>query len=176
MDLQTLIATRQSCRKYDKNKKVANEDIITCLEAARLAPSACNGQPWHFTVCADKYAAEVSACTQLMGINKFASDAPNMIVISESSYNAAAVIASKVKNHDFRSIDIGIATAQLVLAAQSCGLATCIIGVFDEKKIQKIVNTKDRIRLIISLGYAADDDVLRPKKRKKLDEIASFMK
>ncbi|MEG2213350.1 MAG: nitroreductase family protein, partial [Clostridiales bacterium] len=93
----------------------------------------------------------------------------------EAHYNVSASMGSRVKDQDFRSVDIGLATAQLVLAAVDRGLSTCILGWFDEKKLQKLLGIKERIRLVIALGYGAKEEVLRPKKRKEIGEIADFV-
>lgn len=175
MHFSELISQRQSCRSYNPARTVSTEDLTACLEAARLAPSACNSQPWHFTVCTGETARRAAGTTQDMGMNKFTDDVPCMIVVSEAAYNVSAALGSRVKKQDFRSIDIGLACAQLVLAAQERGLSTCILGWFDEKKLQELLQLKNRIRLVIALGYAADGDPLRPKQRKPLSEIAEFV-
>ena len=76
---------------------------------------------------------------------------------------------------DFRSIDIGIFTANLVNACYSLGVETCILGVFDEKKIQKIIGSKDRVRLVIALGYPNDNYVIKEKNRKAFDDHIYFV-
>ena len=92
---------------------VEQEKLDAVLEAGRLSPSACNGQPYHFTICKGDIAKEVAKATQGMGMNKFASQAPVLIVISEMPYVKSAAMGARVKNNDYRSIDIGIATAYL---------------------------------------------------------------
>ena len=82
MNFSELMLQRQSCRSYDETKPVEQEKLLAVLEAARLSPSACNGQPYHFTVCTGDKAKEVAKATQGMGMNKFASQAPVLIVIS----------------------------------------------------------------------------------------------
>jgi len=173
MEFKKLISERQSCRNFS-DKAVSTEDIIACMEAARLAPSACNAQPMHYTVCTGENAAKVARYTQGMGMNKFASNVPCFIVISEDDYNATAAAGSKFKKQDYRSIDIGIAADHIVLCAASLGLSTCILGWFDEKKLQEMLKTDRHIRLIIALGYAAPEDSLRPKKRKNLTDLVDF--
>ena len=93
MDFMEIAGKRQSCRSYD-SREVEPEKIQAMLEAARLAPSACNGQPFHFTVCRGGAARAVAAATQAMGMNKFASDAPVLIVISEDEYGKTASIVA----------------------------------------------------------------------------------
>ena len=168
----TVIATsRYSCRSYDAERPVEAEKLQAILEAGRLAPSACNGQPYHFTVCQGDTAKAVAAATQGMGMNKFASQAPVCIVISEKPYVKSAALGAKVKGNDYRSIDIGIATAYLTAEATAQGLATCILGWLDDKKIREICNLDQPVRLVLTLGYPTDS--LRPKKRKDLTELVT---
>ena len=173
-DYEKLITNRQSCRNYD-GAPVCEEDIARCLEAARLAPSACNAQPYHIFVCTGATAGSVAAATQGAGMYKFTSNVPCFFVIAEAEYNATAAAGSRLKNQDYRSVDIGIAALQLCLCASSLGLSTCILGWFDEKKLQKLLGTTAHIRLAIALGHAAPDDALREKKRKSTDRIATFL-
>lgn len=173
MNFTEIANNRYSCRAYDSNKIVEDEKIKAILESAILSPSACNSQPYHFTVCKGDKAKEVAKATQSMGMNKFTTDAPVMIVISEDSYNKTAGIGSKVKNNDYRSIDIGITTAYLTAEAAAQGLGTCILGWFDDKKIREICGIKNTVRLVVSLGYAKDDSVIPPKKRKQYNELVS---
>ena len=160
MNFTEIANNRYSCRAYDPNKIVEDEKINAILESAILSPSACNSQPYHFTICKEEKAKEVARATQSMGMNKFTADAPVMIVISEDSYNKTAGIGAKFKNNDYRSIDIGIATAYLTAEATSQGLGTCILGWFDDKKIREICGIKGTVRLVVSLGYAKNDNCL----------------
>ena len=173
MDFSELMYKRQSCRGYDENREVEQEKLDAILEAARLAPSACNGQPYHFTVCRGAKAKEVAKATQGMGMNKFASQAPVLIVVSEESYTKSAALGAKLKNNDFRSIDIGIAVAYLTAAATEQGLSTCILGWLDDDKLRAACGLKQTVRLVITLGYAADETI-RPKKRKDMGELVSY--
>lgn len=174
MDFQTLIKTRQSCRKFEQGKNVSEEDVAFCLEAARIAPSACNAQPYKLLVCRGESAKSVADCIHSIGMNKFAEKAPCFIVICENNYNITALAGSKIKNQDYRSIDIGILAAHLTLAATEKGLASCIIGWFDEKGLKKMFDIKGRARLIIALGYCEENYPLRNKIRKSIEEIAEF--
>lgn len=173
MDFKDIANNRQSCRSYDPEKCVEQEKIDAILEVARLSPSACNGQPYHFTVCKGEKALEVAKATTGMGMNKFSLKAPVMIVISEEPYVKTAALGSKVKNNDYRSIDIGIAAAYITAEATELGLSTCILGWFDDAEIRNICNLKGTVRLVITLGYAAEDDPLRPKKRKSIPELVT---
>ena len=173
MDFTSLANTRQSCRAYQADKAVEPEKLAAILESARLAPSACNGQPYHITVCTGESALGVARAVQGMGMNKFASDAPVLLVISEESYVATAALGAKVKGIDYRSIDIGILAAYITAEATEQGLGTCILGWLDSDKIQKICSLDGAVRLVITLGYAKEGDALRAKKRKALSELVS---
>ena len=176
MNFTKIANARQSCRKYDSTRAVEQEKLDAILEAARLSPSACNGQPYHLTVCTGESAKAVAASVTGMGMNKFAADAPVMIVISEEAYVASAALGAKVKKNDYRSIDIGILSAYVSAEATAQGLDTCILGWFDDQKIRKICGLEKPVRLVITLGYAEQDYPLRPKKRKPLSELVSYVK
>lgn len=173
MSFKEVAQNRYSCRSYDATREVEDEKIEAILETAILSPSACNSQPYHFTVCKGEKAKEVAKATQSMGMNKFTSESPVMIVISEGNYNKTASIGAKMKGNDYRSIDIGIATAYLTAEATAQGLGTCILGWFDDKKIRRICGLDSAVRLVVSLGYAKEDSVVPSKKRKAYDELVS---
>ena len=173
MNFLEIAKERQSCRSYDSAREVEAEKLEAVLEAARLAPSACNAQPYHFTVCKGENAKEAAKATMGLGMNRFAADAPVLIVVSEASYNKTAAMGAKVKGNDYRSIDIGIAAAYLTAEATANGLSTCILGWFDDAKIRKICGLKDPVRLVITLGCAAAGDTLRAKKRKSIEELVT---
>lgn len=174
MNFLDIAETRQSCRSYDETRPVEDSKLNAILEAGRLAPSACNGQPYHITVCKGQAAKEVAAACQSMGMNKFASQAPVMLVISEQPYVKSAALGAKVKGNDYRSIDIGIVTAYLTAEATAQGLSTCILGWLDDGKIREICSLTMPVRLVITLGYARESDPLRNKKRKDLAELVSW--
>ena len=171
MNFNEIAKNRQSCRKYDSAKNVEPEKIQAILEAARLSPSACNGQPYFITVCQGEKAKAVAKATQEAGMNKFATDAPVILVISEMPYVKTAAFGAKVKGNDYRSIDIGIAAAFMTCEATAQGLGTCILGWLNDKKIREICEIDGAVRLVISLGYAAEDDKLRNKKRKSFEDL-----
>ena len=170
MNFMEIAQNRQSCRSYNPERMVEKEKLDSILEAARLAPSACNGQPYHLTVCHGEVAREVARATTGMGMNRFAAQAPVMIVISEEEYVKSAALGAKVKNNDYRSIDIGIVCAYLTAEAEAQGLSTCILGWFDDQKIRSVCGLEHPVRLVITLGYALDETV-RKKKRKDLNEL-----
>ena len=171
MDFLEIAKTRQSCRQYDPSRAVEREKLDSILEAARLSPSACNGQPYLLTVCKGEAAKKVAKATQSMGMNKFTTDAPVMIVISEKPYIASAAMGAKIKKNDYRSIDIGIVSAYITAEATAQGLGSCILGWFNDEEIRKICGVDGAVRLAITIGYPKDGDTLRVKKRKSITDL-----
>lgn len=174
MNFFELINKRESCRSYDEGREVEAEKLQKVMEAAVLSPSACNGQPYHFTVCRGEKAKQVAAATQGMGMNKFASQAPVLIVISEKPYVKSAAVGAKLIKNDYRSIDIGIAVAYLTAAATELGLSTCILGWLDSGKLTEICDLDGNPRLVVTLGYPKNDK-LREKKRKSMEELVTYI-
>ena len=174
MNFMEIALARQSCRRYDESRSVEEEKLLAVLEAARLAPSACNGQPYHLTVCRGETAKAIAKLTMGRGMNAFADQAPVMIVMSEEPYVKSAALGAKVKNNDYRSMDIGIACAYLTAEATAQGLSTCILGWFDDAKLRELCGLKYPARLVITVGYAKEGDPLRPKKRKPMDELVTY--
>lgn len=173
MNFYEIAQNRQSCRSYDATLPVEEEKLSAILETARIAPSACNGQPYHISVCRGETAKAVAKACMGMGMNKFASNAPVCLVISEEPYCKTAALGAKVKGNDYRSIDIGIAAAYITAEATAQGLGTCILGWLDDEKIRDICHLDGAVRLVITVGYAKEDDKLRAKKRKAMTELVS---
>ena len=173
MNFSEIAVNRQSCRRYDPDRPVEEEKLAAILESTRLSPSACNGQPYHLTVCRGDMAKKVEKATMAMGMNRFAGDAPIAIVISEKPYVKTAAMGAKLKRNDYRSIDIGIAAAYLTAEATTQGLGTCILGWFDNDTIRALCDLDGTVRLVITLGYAKADDPLRQKKRKSLEDLVT---
>lgn len=171
-----LVQARESCRAYDAAVRPTRAQLEACVEAARLAPSACNSQPWHFTVVNEEaLSAQVGACTRLHHLNGFTQECPAYIVVCEEPATLSARVASFVSANSFVSIDIGIATAHLCYAATAQGLSTCIMGMFDKDKLRELLNLKEtqKVRLVLAIGKAAGEE-LRPKKRKPSEEILTY--
>lgn len=173
MDFLEIAKNRQSCRNFDGTKSVEPEKLDAIIKAAILAPSACNSQPYHFTVCKGEKAKQVVHAVTRLGANKFAKDVPVFIVISEDAYSPAAATGAKVKKNDFRSIDIGIATAYITAEATAQGLGSCILGWLEDEELRQICGVNNAVRLVIAIGYAAADDTLRVKKRKARNELVT---
>ena len=171
MNFKEIAENRYSCRAYDPARTVEKEKLDQILESARLAPSACNGQPYHITVCKGEAAQKVAKATQGMGMNKFASQAPILLVLSEKPYVKTAALGAKVKGNDYRSIDIGIVSAYITAEAAALGLGTCILGWFDDKTVREICSLDEAVRLVITLGYPKADANIPEKKRKPIEEL-----
>jgi len=175
MDFLEIAKTRQSCRNFDATKRVEREKIDLILEAGRLAPSACNSQPYYFAVATGEKAKEIAKLTTRLNMNKFTKDANAIIVIFEDDYNMTAALGAKVKHNDYRSIDIGIASAYMTAQAHTLGLSSCIIGWFDDEGVRKICGIDKAVRLILAIGYAKEDDKLREKKRKSTAQLVKIV-
>ena len=174
MKILDAIVQRQSDRDYTETT-VEPEKIQLCIEAGRLAPSACNSQPWKFIVVDNPALKnDVAECGIGAGINKFLTRAPVIIVAVLESANAPSFIGGLIKNKDYTLMDIGIAVQNICLQAAELGLGTCIIGWLNEKKVKKLLGIPKsrRVPLMISLGYSSD--AKRIKKRKNKEEICSY--
>lgn len=175
MDFLEIARERCSCRSFDAGREVEAEKLEAILEAARLSPSACNGQPYRFTVCRGETAKLAAKATMGMGMNKFAAQAPVLIVVSEERYVKSAAMGAKLKDNDYRSMDIGIAVAYLTAEAHTQGLSTCILGWLDDGKLRTLCGLTQPVRLVIALGYANERQTLREKKRKSTEELVTWM-
>ena len=176
IDFLSLVRNRQSDRAY-LDKPVEQEKLINCLEAARLAPSACNSQPWTFIVVNDadlKNKVAEATTNSLLPLNHFTKQAPLHVVIVQETPKLITQLGGAIKDKEYPLIDIGIATEHFCLQAASEGLGTCILGWFNEKKIKQLLNIPKGKRplLIITLGYPAKPT--REKQRKDFDEIVRY--
>ena len=173
----TLIERRESCRDYDKERPVEREKLERMLEAARIAPSACNSQPGRYLiVTSEQVLAALRPMTQGQGMNKFVSNAPVLAVVVEEGANPSAAIGARLKRQDFRSVDIGLSVSQFCLAGTALGLSTCFLGWFDEDAVKRLLDIpeKRRVRLVIPIGYAKTDKH-REKTRKPLAQMSLFI-
>ncbi len=155
------MSSRQSDRKYS-DKPVEKEKLERIIEAGRMAPSACNAQPWKFIVVTEpellqKIAEAASA--KLLGMNSFVGQAPVQIVIVREQPNFSSKVGATIKNKDYSLIDIGIASENICLQAEAEGLGSCMIGWFDEKGLRKILGipTSKSVELMITLGYSLSE-------------------
>lgn len=175
--LLDLINKRRSVRNYE-NRPISKEDLLKCIEAARLAPSACNAQPWKFIIVDDvvlKNQICESAFKGIYSINSFAIKAPVLIVVVSEREKFLSAIGGYHRGTQYYLLDIGIACEHLILQAAELGIGSCWIGWFNEKAVKKILNIpkNKKVDIIISLGYYSDNNVLK-KTRKSQEEISSF--
>ncbi len=171
-----IISGRQSDRKYS-DKPVEKEKLDRITEAARISPSACNGQPWHFIIVTEKDLLRKladAASVKLLKMNTFLHQAPAMIVVIREGSNITSQVGGTVKARDYSLIDIGIASENICLQAESEGLGSCMIGWFDEKMVKKIlyIQRSKRVELIITIGYSTSEQ--HTKKRKPKEEVVSY--
>ncbi len=178
MNFTELVIKRQSIRKYS-NKAVEKEKIIRCLEAARLAPSASNSQPWKFIIIDEpelKNKVAKETFDKIASFNKFTVEAPVIVVITLEKVKLITQLGQRIKKKEWKLIDIGITAEHFCLQAEEEGLGTCMLGWYNEKPIKKLLNIPDKksIALIISVGYAPENYRLRKKTRKSIDNICSY--
>ena len=179
MSFLDLVNKRYSVRNY-KDTPVARDTINRCIEAARLAPSACNSQPWKFIVVDDTELLKKLSRAAFEGIlkfNHFAFNAPSLVVIVSQRQKAFAKFGGIVKRKNFSQMDIAIAAEHFCLQAAEEELGTCMLGWFNETKVRKTLSIPrlKRVELIISVGFSADDKIPH-KKRKSMDGILSYNK
>jgi nitroreductase len=179
MSFLDLTNKRYSVRNY-KNTPVPREKINRCIEAVRLAPSACNSQPWKFVIIDDSELIKElakAAFAEFPDFNHFALKAPVLVLAVCERQKISAKFGGIVKRKNFSLMDIGIAAEHFCLQAAEEGLGSCILGWFNEKKVKKTVSIPrlKRVELIISLGFS-DDEQIPHKNRKSIDEISSYNK
>jgi nitroreductase len=175
-----IIKERYSVRKY-ADKPIEEEKLNLILEAARLAPSASNSQPWHFYVVKDK--EKINALSQKMPLgtnlvlNSFIAQAPVVIVATAGPGSLLTRIASYIVNKKWYYIDVAIALEHMVLTAWELGIGSCWIGWFDEKKIKKLLDIPKEEEVIdmLTLGYPKEGRLPFPKHRNKIEEIVKYV-
>ena len=165
-DFLEMIKSRQSDRRYESTP-VEKEKLDRCQEAARLAPSACNSQPWTFIVVDRpelKNAVADTTANKMLPLNHFTKQAPVHVAIVMESPNITSKFGEVIRDKKYTLMDVGIAASQFCLQAEAENLGTCMIGWFNEKKVKELLSVPagKRVMLIITLGYPAG------KKRKKI--------
>ncbi len=178
MDFSELITLRQSVRRYD-HRSIEKDKLMKCLDAARLAPSASNSQPWSFIVVDEPGLKEKVAratYTTIVGFNRFALQAPVILVIVMETPKLITELGIRIKHKEWPLIDIGIAAEHFCLQATELGLGTCMLGWFDEKKVKELLDIPagKNVGLLITLGYPVPNYVLRKKKRKGIGKVCCF--
>ena len=175
-DYFDLIQRRESCRNFDPNRPVEKEKLQRCAEAAWIAPSACNGQPWHYLIVTNPELVEkLRPLMMELNMNKFVKNCPAFAVVLEENTILKVSLSQKLKDQDFAPIDVAFSASQFCYAATEQGLSTCIIGWHNEQKVRELFQLPKttRVRLILAIGYAASD-TLREKKRKPIEDVVTF--
>lgn len=178
IEFLNLISGRQSDRRYS-TRPIEKEKLERIVEAGRMAPSACNSQPWKFIVVDDHVLLQKiseAAQAKLLGMNGFVKHAPVILVVVRENPNFTSKIGGQIKNKDYSLIDIGIASENICLQACAEGIGSCMVGWFDEKRIKELLGIpgSKRVELLITLGYS--ESIQREKKRKPPEETISFNK
>lgn len=167
MSFLDLARRRQSDRGYT-DRQVAREIIERCLEAASVAPSACNSQPWFFVVVDDPALRTAVAERLHDGVmNRFALAAPVLVAVVAEQPALLPRLGGLIKDKPYHLMDIGMAVENFCLQAVDEGLGTCIVGWFDEKGVQRLLGIPRtrRVPLVITLGYP-ENAAVREKVRK----------
>ena len=178
MELSQVIQTRRSVRKY-QDKPVEREKIDACLEAARLAPSACNSQPWEFIVIDDPQVKNAFCQKAFSGVYKmsmWAADAPVLIAAISDKGNFVSRVGNFIRRTEFYLVDHGIACEHFILRAWDQGLGTCWIGWLNVEKAGEFFHLpgNKKIEHLIALGYPAETPSARP--RQSFEEMVKYNK
>jgi nitroreductase len=178
MEFYELLTRRQSVRQY-QSRPVERALLEKLVEAVRLAPSASNSQPWKVVVVDEpalKERVALATYGPAISFNRFAPQAPVLAVFTVEKAGLVTQVGAALKRRPYSLIDIGIAAAHFCLQAAELGLGTCMLGWFDERRIQRLLNIprRTRIGLVITVGYAAQGYPLREKTRKAAGQMSSF--
>ncbi|NIM59389.1 MAG: nitroreductase [Candidatus Aminicenantes bacterium] len=168
MKVLDAIQKRRSVRKY-KEDPIPEESLLRVLEAARLAPSGKNFQPWKFIIVKDKELKEKLA--QASAGQFFIAKAPIIIVGCGFPDHSYARMGRYMKSW---AVDVTIALEHLILQAQEEGLGTCWIGSFEEEEVKAILNVPEDVKVLALTPLGYPDEVPRFRGRKSLDEIISY--
>ena len=172
-----IVKSRRSIRRF-RPDPLEREKVLECLEAARLAPSASNVQPWRFVVVdrpdlKDRLARE--AFSGVYKVSMFAAQAPVIVVVLARPDFVTNQIGRRLQGTSFYLVDLGIAVEHLILRAEELGISTCWMGWFDTRKVRKVlaIPRKYKVTALVPMGYAASRPP-RESPRKAMAEIAWF--
>ncbi len=179
MEFSELVKIRQSIRNFD-GKPVDREILDKCIEAARMAPSACNSQPWKFVIVDNPgIVKKVASSTHNSAVkfNKFTDRASAFAVVVIEPGTIASRAGALLSNSDYALMDMGMAVEHFCLQAAELNLGTCIIGWCRRNEIKKILNIplRKKVGLLVAIGYEREPN-LRAKNRKSIDEMSSYNK
>lgn len=165
-----LVKSRNSIRAYDPQRKPQQKKLLEIIEAARLAPSACNKQPWNI------YLVESPAVLEKVKqaySRDWIKNAPYILVIS----GIKEIAWTRSDGFNSLDIDLSIAMDHLILAATDKGLASCWIAAFDPIKLASALSLeKDEIPLLMTpLGFSLENDSKKERPRKSMEEILTIL-
>ena len=175
-----IIKERFSVRNYT-DQPIEEEKLTLILEAARLAPSASNSQPWHFYVVKNREKIKALSLKMPLGSsvvsNSFIAQAPVVIVATAGPIDLLRKAMAFIVNRKWYYLDLGIALEHMVLTAWELGIGSCWIGWFDEKKIKALLGIPNNQEVIalLTLGYSKEGRLSFPKHRKKMEEIVKVV-
>ena len=175
-DFLELCKERQSCRSFS-DKPVEHEKLMSCIEAARLAPSACNAQPWSFVVVEKpELVAEVAKCGMQFGINEFLENAQAFIIILEEHAKLIRKLRTVLDSQYFAKGDIGAAAVSICYQATALGLGTLMVGMYDRPQLCELLDlpADQRFGAYIAVGYP-ENAAVRDKARKPLEEMVKVL-
>jgi len=180
MELSDVLQKRNSVRKF-LPMQVEREKLYACIEAARLAPSACNIQPWKFVIVEEPELKDRLVDEAFSGVhqfNQFARGAGAIVAVVAERDMMTNKLFAALQGTQFYLLDIGIACEHFVLEATELGLGTCWLGWFSERKVKKLLGIPraKKVAAMLAVGYPAGSDVPEEKKRKSIEEISSFNK
>ena len=172
--LMEILRRRRSVRAY-LDQAVEDKTLLDVVEAARLAPSACNSQPWRFVAARGEVKRELAdkALGRIMVGNRWARTAPVILAACADMDFITHKVAAQVQGLEYHLLDMGIAVEHLVLRAAELGLGTCWIGWFDEKAAREVLRVPRSVRVValMTLGYPERPLAAEEKKRLGLDAI-----
>ncbi len=166
MELKEIIEKRESVRNYE-DRVVPKEKLERILDAARLAPSASNRQPWKFIVVTEKKRRQELA--EAANGQTFVGQAA--IIIIAVATRPEHIMSCGVASHP---VDLAIAVDHMTLAAVDEGLGTCWIGAFSQDKVKKLLNIPEEYRVVTLLPLGFPRQEIGTKQRKSLEEIVCY--
>ena len=175
-DFLEIARRRQSSRGFS-DQPVEHEKLENCIEAARLAPSGCNAQPWSFVVVeTPEKVAEIAKCAQQLGMNNWTDTAKAFVIVFEEHAVLVPKIRPIVPSQIFAKSDLGGAILSVCLEAETQGLGSCILGVYDRQRICEIIGApvEKQFGGLIAIGYPEKAEI-RKKARKDFDDIVTFV-
>ena len=173
MEVMEAITTRRSIRKY-KTDPIDDKTLETVLEAARLAPSWANTQCWRFIVVRDsKIKAKLASTLSEGNAAAPAIDSAPVVIVAcaELGKSGCKDEVARTDKGDWFMFDVALAMQSLVLAAQSLGLGTVHVGLFDAKKAESILEIPEDFCVVEMTPLGYPDQVRDPRPRKELSEV-----